>query len=547
VSAFWQANLRALAARPDPWSQALVRELGDRGPAPDLGLRSRDGRVLPGLAHEGRPRSLVSTFDAAKEAQRWAEGIGGAVAVFGAAGRDALGALRSAGVTISFWVEPRPEVWRSLLTWEDWSDVADAADWIPVCGTPADWEAALTGRYHPLWDGAFRTLEWRSATAGAGEPWNAYRQAAVRALAAVAGDASTQARFGERWYRNSLANLRRLAAGRVEACPGARVVVAGAGPGLDDALANADNQRWLDRRPATGDKLFATDTALPALSARGVVPDLVLCLDGQLPTYHHFVKPRPAGVPLVADLSSIPLLGRLGMPVVRYLSGHPFGIVVRRFFPELPGLDGSLGNVSGLALRTAQALGARTVDAWGADFCYRDGQAYAHGTYVYDLAARHATRLEPMESRLGASCYAAAGLERTRDSRGRALDTTPLLRDYRRRWVAPAPAPARVSLAHGAAGARWGAFADHWRARLASLPLPQGSMHAFLLSQPGDTREDWLALWPLALALHRQGVAAPEAARAARDRAAALLDEQSLLTSGGDRRIMGTEEGNRAL
>lgn len=547
MSGCWQTNLRALGARPDPWSRALVKELADRGPAPDLGLRSRDGRILPGWMHEGRARSLVSTFDAAKEAQRWAEGAEGAVAVFGAAGRDALGALRSAGATLSFWVEPRQEVWRSLLTWEDWSAEAASDDWLPVCGGLSDWEAALTGRYHPLWDGAFRALEWRSATAGAEEPWNAYRAATVRALAAVAGDASTQARFGERWYRNTLANLRRLPAGRIEACPGARVVVAGAGPGLDDALDDGENQRWLERRPASGDKLFATDTALPALSARGVVPDLVLCLDGQLPTYYHFVRPRPSGVPLVADLASLPLLGRLGMPVVRYLSGHPFGAVVRRFFPEVPNLDGSLGNVSGLALRTAQALGAGTVDAWGADFCYRDGQAYAHGTYLYDVAARYANRLTPMESRLSASCYAAAGLERTRDAQGRALDTTPLLRDYRRRWFAPAAAAARVDLAHGAVGGRWAAFTEHWRRRLDSLPLPRGSMHAFLLTLPSETREDWLALWPLALALHRQGVPAPEVPRAVKDRAASLLEEQSLLTSGGGRRIMGTEEGNRAL
>ena len=526
MSPYWGANLRTLGRRPDPWSRELARELAVRGPGPDLGLRSRDGRTLPGWVHQGRPRSLVSTFDSTKEAWRWAEGAGGTVAVFGAAGHDALMALRSSGVRLSFWVEPRAEVWQALMTWEDWSAEGEADDWMPVSGSPTAWKAALVGRYHPLWDGSFRSLEWRGAASGVEELWEDYRAAAVGALEAVSADTSTQARFGERWYRNSLANLRRLGPGRFDGCPGVRVVVAGAGPGLDDALADPGNRLWLDHRSASGDKLFSTDTALPALSARGIVPDVILCLDGQLPTYHHFVGPRPGGVPVVADLSSLPLLGRLGLPVVRYLSGHPFGAVVRRYFPELPTLDGSLGNVSGLALRTAQALGAKTVDTWGVDFAYRDGQAYARGTYVYDVAARRCDRLEPMESRLGAPCYGAAGLERTRDALGRALDTTPLLRDYRRRWETPGPPSPAVSLNHDAAGTRWPAFADHWRERLVTLPLPTIPMHAFLGTLPAGRREDWLALWPLALALHRQGVPAVQAPAAARERALELLTTQ---------------------
>jgi hypothetical protein len=302
-------------------------------------------------------------------------------------------------------------------------------------------------------------------------------------------------------------------------------VVAGAGPGLDDALKEPENLSWLENRPQSGDKLFSTDTALPALTARGVVPDLVLCLDGQLPTYHHFVPGRPV-VPLVADLCSLPLLDRLGMPVVRYLSGHPFGAVIHRHFPELPSLDGSLGNVSGLALRTAQALGARCVDAWGVDFAYRDGQAYAHGTYVYPLAARKASRLEPMESLLGASCYAARGLERTHDARGRALDTTPLLRDYRRRWESAVGAAIPVVLSHEGATSRWAGFAADWRSRLETLPMPPWKeVHPFVRSLDVDRRQDWLALWPLALALHRQGVAPAELPRAVRDRALSFLED----------------------
>lgn len=522
----WEANLAALGRRREPLCAQLRQTLAAVGPAPDLGLRGRDGSVLPGLVLDGRPRSLVSSFDAVKEADRWAQDVeGGTVLVYGLGGRAALEALRARGAVRVFWVEPSVELWRSVFTFEDWSaDQHD--DWLPVTGDASAWQRALREAYQPLWDGAVRSLEWRGAVTGREAAWSGFREATAAALGEVTADASTQARFGERWYRNALANLRRLEPAEAQGCSGARVVVAGAGPGLEDALADAANLRWLAARGANGGKVFSTDTALPALTARGIVPDLVLCLDGQLATYHHFVAGMPP-VPLVADLLSLPLLGRLGVPVVRYLSGHPFGAVVQRWFPELPVLDGSLGNVSGLALRTAQSLGAARVDAWGVDFAYRNGQAYARATYVYDGAAKKANRLEPMEARLGALCYGARGLERTTDPQGRALDTTELLRDYRRRWTRPAPPPPAARLSHGGARDRWGAFAQDWHQRLVSLPLPARgqSVSALVRTLSADRAQDWLALWPLALAVHRQGVAVADLPEAVRDRAQSFLQD----------------------
>jgi len=463
--------------------------------------------VLPSLEAGGRSRSLVSAYDALKEAERWSlEVSGGTVAVFGAGGRAAADALGRRNVRLMFWIEPREEVWRSLFTWEDWTPWLAEDHWVPVFAGAEDWGRCLQDRYHPLWDGAFRTLEWRSAVQGSEELWQPHRKQTVTILESLASDTSTQARFGERWYRNTLVNLKGLASQKVEGCPGATVVVAGAGPGLEDALDDAQNLRWLDERPRSGNRLFATDTAFPALTQRGIVPDLVLCLDGQLPTYHHFVPSHPA-VPLVADLASIPLLGRLGMPVVRYLSGHPFGHLIRRHFPELPVLDGSLGNVSGLGLTTAMALGAAKVETWGVGFTYRQGQAYARGTYVYELAGRRASRLQPAETTLTGSCYGAAGLERSWNSQGQALDTTPLLRDYKRRWERVS-VQSPVVLGHGSAGDRWQRFVGSWRSLLLDLPFPPPGrpFHGFVRSLESDHRIGWWALWPLALALHRQGV-----------------------------------------
>lgn len=490
---FWQSNLAFLASRPDPWSPALAALLATEGPAPDLGLRSRTGEILPGVVVDGRARSLISSFDARREADRWAQG-GGTVVVLGGAGVDAALALAEQATRLMLWAEPRLEIWRSLMTWQDWTVVKDC-EWLPAL----DVAEVLTNRYHPLWDGGLRTLEWRAASDGL----NGLLEAITAALESVSTDASTQARFAERWYRNTLINLRDLNAGAVEGFGSA--VVAGAGPSLDDALASGPNLAWLEQRQRHGGRLLATDTALPALSARGIRPDLVFSLDSQLATYRHFVAARPA-VPLVADIASLPVLGRLGMPLVRFLTAHPFSAVVQRYFPEIPTLSAPGGHVSALAYSAALALGARSLDTWGVDFSYRDGQAYARATYVYDTVLPG--RVSPLETLLGALCYGAEGRVRQM-VHGRAIDTTPRLAGYRRHW--PPLSQGRVVLAHGAAGDRWPAFARDWRRRLETLPLPPdgANMHGFVRSLTADVRQDWLALWPLALALFRIGTDSP--------------------------------------
>lgn len=517
---FWERNLAFLAGRPDAPSRALGDQLARTGPAPDWGLRGREGIVLPGLVVGERPRALVSTFDAVREAERWADAVGtnaGSVAVFGGGGREAALALFRRGTRLALWVEPRLDVWRSLMTWQDWRI---EGEWLPVL-TEAQLTDALGRRYYPLWDGGFRTLEWRGAVSGFEPLWDGFRAAAAAALESAAADSSTQARFAERWYRNTLFNLRDLKSGAIDSREVRRAVVAGAGPGLDDALNDPSNQNWLDGRPGNGGWLLATDTALPALIRRGIVPDLALSLDGQLPTYHHFVPPGPP-VPLVADIASLPLFGRLNRPLVRYLTPHPFSAVIRRHFEELPLLTAHGGHVSALAWNTAVALGARDVGAWGVDFAYRDGQAYSRGTYVYDLAHQRSRRTNPMETLLGASVYGAEGRERVTGD-GHAVDTTPRLRAYRGVWP-PAGQP-RARLAHGEAAHRWTAFTEDWRRRLEALPLPPSgvTMTAFVRTLPDDVCQDWLALWPLATALFRRGVS--DLPRAVIERALAVLQD----------------------
>ncbi|MEI8093185.1 MAG: hypothetical protein WCG80_03145 [Spirochaetales bacterium] len=511
MNSFWEANLAALALRQEALSNGLWTRLRALGPWKGESPRSRAGQELPSVLANGRRLALESAYDAQKEAERWSSDLepDTTLVVFGGA-PPTLWKQASKGRALIVAVEPRLEVWQNLFTLCDFG--AQLADplWFATCEAPGRWLDWLASRYHPLWDGGVVIRWWRPATSGDDTRWEAHASEAQRRLASWSGDFSTQARFGARWYHNLLFNLRTLEPlkpGRVldqfqERPAGA--VIAGAGPGLEVSLALDANRRLLEGRPTNGWKLLATDTALPALLARGWRPDVVLCLDGQLPSAHHFHPPLPDGLPLLTDVASLPLFHRLGLTVLPFLSGHPMARVVQRHFSGLPRIEVPTANVSGLGLELAAAWGAQETRLWGVNLAYPWAKGYARGTYVYPLHLRAALRTSPGETRLLAGCYGAEDLQRHENTEG-VCYTTPLLREYRvrmdQRRLELASKPAVPFVPYSKAG-NLEAWEADWRRRLQTLPkLPAGQpMAVWLASLPTDRQEDWLALWPLALA-----------------------------------------------
>lgn len=525
MKSWWDENWTALSLRNDLFPSRLWIELKSRGPAPDTGLRSRSGEPIPGWTVQGSVRGLESTYAPDKEARRWAEGLkGGTVVVFGMAGPDVVQCLVDQNIQKMFWVEPRWQLWQSALTWQNWTKILLQPSWVPVFGTSAHWENQLAGLYQPLWHGGLETREWRPATPPGEDFWKAYRTATRQGLEAIAADASTQAKFGERWYRNTLWNLRNLKTAHFEV-PGAdEIAVVGAGPSLDDALGNPQVQHWIESRSLHANLLIATDTGFPALIARGIVPDLVVSLDSQVATRHHFVGTAHYGVPWLADLAAVPSLPGSTAPSLRFLSNHPFSEVVRRFFPDLTPLDTRSGNVGSATLQLAWNLGAQKIHTWGIDFAYRWGQAYARGTYPGILALMNQSRWEPQETILTKTVYGAAGRVREVSLDGTPWDTTPLLRQYRSQRPGHATSTAR--LGQEARPHVWERFATDWRNRIRRLPLPALTepLPERLNDLDTETAADWRALFPLALSLHRTGVPSDQIAEATRDRALAILD-----------------------
>jgi hypothetical protein len=212
-----------------------------------------------------------------------------------------------------------------------------------------------------------------------------------RALAAI--DADIQVRFrnrlalvrmGRLWTKNIIANLGSM---RWEAVSpihagGKPVVVCGAGPSLDEALPVLRAHR---------ETLFilACDTASGALAQAGVVPDAVVCLEGQIYNVEDFLPLQGKPTTLIADLTSHPssyraLPGPLNLTLSEYTESAFLSRLAASGLPVT--LVPPLGSVGVLAIRIARLLGGRIL-VTGLDFAFNQGKTHCSGSPA-DLRAR---------------------------------------------------------------------------------------------------------------------------------------------------------------
>ncbi len=200
---------------------------------------------------------------------------------------------------------------------------------------------------------------------------------------------STLCAMSALWTRNILRNLGGVGNIELRALPrvDGPVIVLGAGPSLDDLPS------WPDRRRPY---LLAADTALPALLGRGIVPDCVVCLEGQVYNLADFHGLRGRPLDLVIDASAHP-------SAFRRVRG-PKRIVVSRwddltFLDRLAALPfvadavPPLGSVGVLALRVALDMTDGPVFVSGLDFSFAPGRTHARGSPSERAEERRENRL----------------------------------------------------------------------------------------------------------------------------------------------------------
>jgi hypothetical protein len=511
VSALLEANLWALSLRDPALAEAV------RAAAPDRGLSfvaSGSGPVVP-VRRDGP--ALHSRVDPVRESRRLAATLPPAgVAVFlGLGGGYVPAALLEAGsLFAAVIVERGVRVLRALLEHCDLrSLLADPR--ITVVTEPAAITGAVLEAWAPALMGDLCTVPLRPWCDTAREFFDDAAAAvdAVRDLASA--DWAAQARFGRRWFTNALLNLPAVERARLSIDPVPSAIVTGAGPSLD---------RHAGRLPAErrGSLLAATDTSLPALLARGILPDVAISIDCQHYGYHHVMAGLPADLPLLLDLSSPPMLARSHRNIGFFASGHPLARWVSRHWRRLPEVDTSGGNVTHAAVSTVCALGARKVRLTGVDFSCTLGSPYARGTWLHQYFRSRENRCSPSEGRFFGMLVAAPGTVREA-AHGGFRYTSPLMRGYRRsfeqfagsldavilddwclgpdlqirRGKGARPAPWDKGFSMGPPRSGWRQMLGSYAALVAELPAPALPLASWWNGLEPGCREAWQTLLPL--------------------------------------------------
>ncbi|NNM54656.1 MAG: DUF115 domain-containing protein [Spirochaetales bacterium] len=520
TAVLWRRNLEAIKTRP-PQELSGLQELLLLQPWPGPWVQARDGSLLAPVPEKQPLTACFSTYDRTKEAQRWLEGIPtSSLVLWGGPSPQAILGLLERSVPLIVIIEPRLAFWQATLSSADWSEILTHPS-IFIPSTPQEFNHLLQTRHLPLWDRTLSVVEWRATADFERDAWN---HAWQQVQDSWKGDLSTQARMGRLWLRQSLTNLARLKPFRLVWEPWDTVIIAGAGPGLESALESPSNRKLLFDRPANV-KLFAVDTALPALICRGIEPDLIVSLDGQMVSYQHFLPAFPPHIPILADLASLPLLNRLTNPLLRFLSAQPLHRWIASRYPDLPQLLTPFGQVAGSALEAAYQWGAQKALLWGLDFAYPQAKTYARGTYIYPYFDQRANRLQPLDSNMVGFAFRTSSVQHWQTPQGLSY-TNAVLQGYRTQlqtgvatwsmnfesWDGKGlplqlPVTGRTSPHKGATflsiltnPEQWKEFQRDLQRLWSSLPkpAPEQTWRTYAQTLSSAQVEAWLALWPLA-------------------------------------------------
>ncbi|POR01808.1 hypothetical protein AU468_07585 [Alkalispirochaeta sphaeroplastigenens] len=398
----------------------LARGVRNAQPSRELTtFTTRDGHTSFRLTGDHGERSLHSSYAPMREAEKIVArlsalssgkappatliilGLGGGFLV--RAGLEAL-----PGTTLIV-VERSHGVLRTILEGTDLSrEILTGRLFLAL--TPREAAATLEAVHLPAIRDGVQTIPLQAWTEAPGnrEHFRSCLEAIRRTLQALGQDGATISSFSRRWLSHTLHNSYRFSSpaspptplGRLrERTRGNLASVLAAGPGLDSWLEK------LDRPPLA--PLIATDTALPALLQRGILPTAVVVLDPQAWSLLHLRSVLPDQTWLLADAGVAPGLTRAvpGERLVWYCGNHPLHHLLRQAGASLRLLPRPPESVTEAAVLLAPALGAARVEVIGSDGGFPRGTTYARGTYHYSLAHRRACRLFPEEHFFGCRVY----------------------------------------------------------------------------------------------------------------------------------------------
>jgi hypothetical protein len=530
-------NLIALSTR----HPNLASILSGESAHPDLSfIESRKGPLVPVLSREGRPFPMHSRFDPVNEGQRIAaDSSEGYIVAFGLGAAYHLNPLlKKRTLTGLMIIEKDKSLLRGILERIDLTAMlSDSRVVLMVDPSPDELNWFVLDRYLPVLYGNLGSITLRPRW-DADPDWFTKRAEALKGLPEDLGrDYTVQTRFGRRWFVHTMLNLARSEEVRAVLPPARRLLITAAGPSLQYQLPE------IRKRQAAGAMLLATDTSLPLLSSEGIVPEMVLSIDCQAVSYHHFLKGLPETTILILDLASPPVLTRQTDRILFFSSGHPFSLYLNRLYRPFPILDLSGGNVTHAAISLAQACGAREVRLYGADFSYPSGQPYARGTYLYPYFQSRSQRSQSAENYFWKFInnsrptrefsekswrLRTPSMDHYRESLEKAVDTmdfnlipavgdgVPIRSGSGQAGVRNGSDRLATILSAGPVTIGWKEFLEDYGSRLEALPPLNGPPQDYLEDLGTENRQAWATLLPSAATFRSQSTDGPAAVEKAR-------------------------------
>lgn len=373
---------------------------------------SRSGKKIP-VFSSGKPSA--SKYNPEKEAETFASSVKKSdfFAVLGLCGGYHISALRKKYPDSKILVLENSEAEIHFLE----KNIEECGKLLNdrniIFASIAETRLSVLRNYLPVLYRSFSLVEHRAWTEENSGKIERIRLEIKETLEEIAGDFSTQGKFGKIWQHNIIKNLKtasEIKAGLDESlrkislkkiAQEKTAAIIAAGPSLDLKTEYLRENR---------EKLFiiSTDTAFSSLEKHRIFCDAVVSIDGQTVSRTHFSGTMDSRTLFVFDLAANPFSARKAAenrnPLIFTSSSHPLSQYAeltqspkeRKCFPELnPGA----GTVTLSALDFALKTGFKDILVFGADFSYADGKSYAKGTYLENLFHRESSKTESLENR----------------------------------------------------------------------------------------------------------------------------------------------------
>lgn len=235
-----------------------------------------------------------------------------------------------------------------------------------------------------------KIIDWKPSIKAYGSSVLALASIAASFLKRASANARTVAKFGAKWFRNAVFMASRISTELTPIHGDAPIAVAASGPGLEESLGALKTAQ--EKKSVF---IIAVSSAVSALSAAGVRPDLVAATDGGGWALFHLQDAIREQLPLALSFSAAIPAAAFGAPIlpVRDLSRWQELVSSAARISAFPAPQ--RGTVAATAIDLALHLSSGPVYLAGFDLGVRGGRTHAKPNALDRFHEDNANRVKP--------------------------------------------------------------------------------------------------------------------------------------------------------